>query len=419
VVEKRYEWADGAVLEEHSRRKHKILREYVFDYLTVRCKLPQQERFRLAIVDGFAGGGSYQCGAAGSPLIFIEELKRAVEAVNTQRVVQGLGAIEVECLLVFNDASRDAIELLKTHVAPMQADIALTCPKLHLKVEYLNDFFEVAYPKIKALLCQGRYRSVIFNLDQCGHSHVERGTILDIMHSWPAAEIFYTFVITSLLAFLQKDEPERLRTQLDHLGIPANDMQALDGLMSRKDWLGTAEKIVFDAFRLCAPYVSPFSINNPGGWRYWLIHFANAYRARQVYNNILHDNASLQAHVGRPGLNMLSYDPRHDEGMLYLFDDSGRASAKTQLLNDIPRLVTEAGDAMSVMEFYESIYNVTPAHADDVHAAIIENPDLEVTTPAGGERRKANTIAVNDIIKLKNQRSFFPMFLKAAKSPKS
>jgi three-Cys-motif partner protein len=81
VVEKPYEWADGAKLEEHSRRKHKILREYVFDYLTVRCKLPQQERFRLAIVDGFTGGGRYQCGTPGSPLIFIEELKRAVEAV--------------------------------------------------------------------------------------------------------------------------------------------------------------------------------------------------------------------------------------------------------------------------------------------------------------------------------------------------
>jgi three-Cys-motif partner protein len=114
VVEKRYEWADGAKLEEHSRRKHKILREYVFDYLTVRCKLPQQERFRLAIVDRFAGGGRYQCGTPGSPLIFIEELKRAVEAVNTQRAVQGLGAVEVEYLLVFNDASLDAIELLKT-----------------------------------------------------------------------------------------------------------------------------------------------------------------------------------------------------------------------------------------------------------------------------------------------------------------
>lgn len=413
MVEKRYEWADGAKLEEHSRRKHKILREYVFDYLTVRCRLPQQERFRLAIIDGFAGGGRYQCGSPGSPLIFIEELKRAVDAVNTQRAAQGLGAVEVECLLIFNDASRDAIELLKTHVAPMQVEASQSCPKLHLRVEYLNEFFEAAYPDIKRLLGQGRYRSVIFNLDQCGHSHVERNTILDIMHSYPAAEIFYTFVISSLLAFLQKDQPERLRAQLGHLGLTSNDIQALDALMSQKDWLGTAEKIVFDAFGLCAPYVSPFSINNPGGWRYWLIHFANAYRARQVYNNILHDNASLQAHFGRSGLNMLSYDPKHDEGMLYLFDISGRASAKNQLLGDIPRLIMESGDAMPVMEFYESIYNITPAHADDVHAAIIENPDLEVITPAGGERRKANTIGVDDIIKTKKQISFFPMFLNA------
>ncbi|WFU25601.1 three-Cys-motif partner protein TcmP [Bradyrhizobium sp. CB1717] len=287
-----------------------------------------------------------------------------------------------------------------------------------MRVEYLNEFFEAAYPQIKTLLEQGRYRSVIFNLDQGGDSHVERDTLLDIMHSYPAAEIFYTFMISSLLAFLQKNQPEQLRTRLAHLGLTSASIDALNSLMSKNDWLGTAEKIVFDAFRLCAPYVSPFSINNPGGWRYWLIHFANAYRARQVYNNILHDNASLQAHFGRSGLNMLSYDPRHDEGMLYLFDAKGRASAKDQLLGDIPRLVTESGDAMSVIDFYESIYNVTPAHAEDVHAAIIENPDLEVITPAGGERRKANTIGVNDVIKVKTQRSFFPMFLNAAAKKK-
>lgn len=413
MVEKKYEWTSGAKLEEHSRRKHKILREYVFDYLTVRCKLPQQGKFRIAIIDGFAGGGRYQCGSPGSPLIFIEELKRAVEGVNAQRVVQGLGTIEVECLLIFNDANTDAIELLKTHVAPMLVEANLSCPKLHLKIEYLNYTFESAYPHIKNLLMQGRYRNVIFNLDQCGHSHVERNTILDIMRSYPAAEVFYTFVISSLLAFLQKDQPERLRAQLDHLALNNNDVQALDALMSHKDWLGTAERIVFDAFRVCAPYVSPFSINNPGGWRYWLIHFANVYRARQVYNNILHDNASLQAHFGRSGLNMLSYDPKHDEGMLYLFDVSGRASAKEQLLGDIPRLIVEAGDVMPVVAFYESIYNITPAHADDVHAAIIDNPDLEVITPAGGERRKANTIGVDDVIKIKKQTSFFPMFLNA------
>ncbi|UYN97272.1 MAG: three-Cys-motif partner protein TcmP [Enhydrobacter sp.] len=413
MVEKRYDWNEGAKLEEHSHRKHKVLREYFFDYLTVRCKLPQQERFRLAIVDGFAGGGRYQCGTPGSPLIFIEELKRASESVNAQRTAHGLSAIEIECLLILNDESAAAIELLKTHVAPAQVEVAQTTPKLHLRIEYLNQAFESAYPNIKGLLERGRYRSVVFNLDQCGHSHVERTTIVDIMRTYPSAEIFYTFMISSLLAFLQRTEPDRLRTQLAYLNLSQLDLQNLDSsIVSNNGWLGAAERIVFEAFRMCAPFVSPFSINNPNGWRYWLIHFANVYRARQVYNNVLHENSSLQAHFGRSGLNMLSYDPSHD-GKLYLFDMSGRASAKNQLADDIPRLVMESGDAMPVSDFYESIYNITPAHTDDVHSAIIENPDLEVVTPSGGERRKANTIAVNDVLKIKTQRSFFPLFLNA------
>lgn len=65
------------------------------------------------------------------------------------------------------------------------------------------------------------------------------------------------------------------------------------------------------------------------------------------------------------------------------------------------------------MNFYESIYNSTPAHADDIHASIIENPDLEVNTKTGGKRRKSNTIGADDYIQLKKQRSFFPIFEKA------
>ena len=72
MAEKPYERAGGATLEHHSRRKHKILREYFAQYLGVRCQLPQQTQFRLAIVDGFAGGGLYSCGTAGAPFILID-----------------------------------------------------------------------------------------------------------------------------------------------------------------------------------------------------------------------------------------------------------------------------------------------------------------------------------------------------------
>ena len=140
---------------------------------------------------------------------------------------------------------------------------------------------------------------------------------------------------------------------------------------------------------------------------YWLIHFANFYRARQVYNNILHQNSSAQAHFGRSGLNMLAYDPTHEAGTLYLFDQSGRESAKGQLLEDIPRLISESGDVIGVWGFYESIYNAILAHTDDVHTAII-NLDIEVITPAGGETPEGKHHQRKRCSEAQNSEKFLP-----------
>lgn len=418
MVEKPYQWATGATLEEHSKRKHDILRHYFSRYLTVRCQLPQQTRFRLAIVEGFAGAGRYTCGAAGSPIIFIEGLRATCEAFNLRRAEEGFAPLDIECLLILNDADAETIEILKTNLQPLLAAAKEEVPRLHLMVEFSSKPFEEAYPEIKQRLLAARYRNVVFNLDQCGHKHVERRTLIDIMRSWPSAEIFYTFAIESLLTFLSRTEPQLVQKQLSYLGLPAGGFDVLDGLMNKDTWLGSAERMVFEAFGDCAPFVSPFSINNPDGWRYWLIHFANSYRARQEYNDILHLNSSSQAHFGRSGLNMLAYDPTHD-GALYLFDLSGRDSARSQLAEDIPRLVSEYGDAIIIGDFYESIYNMTPAHMNDIHGAMIDNPDLEVLTGAGGERRRAGTIAASDILRMKQQRSFFPMFFGVPKPPEN
>lgn len=409
-MEKRYLWTDGVELEDHTRRKHKILREYFARYLEVRCARPQQTKFRLAIVEGFAGGGTYKCGTAGSPIIFIEELRAAVESFNTKRQIEGMASLDIECFLAFNDDDPEAINLLRSYVEPVIAVTRTEVPKLHLKVEYFQKPFESLYPEVKQLLVQGRYQNVLFNLDQYGHSDVKLSTLLDISSLFASAEIFYTFGITSLLAFLHKSNPQLLARQLGFLGVTTASLSSLDGQMSRREWLGAAERLVFESFRGCSRYVSPFSINNPDGWRYWLIHFANNYRARQEYNNVLHRNSSMQAHFGRSGLNMLFFDPSQSENVLYLFDVSGRQVATQQLLEDIPRLVTDFGDAISVNEFYASIYNMTPAHTDDIHAAMIDNPDLQVLTPSGGERRKANTIDAGDTLRMKSQRSFFPIF---------
>lgn len=309
-------------------------------------------------------------------------------------------------------AEPGTIDILKGRVEPLVAAARAEVPKLHLQVVYFDKPFEELYPEAKALLAQGRYQNVLFNLDQYGHSDVEAKTITDIGTSFSSAEVFYTFAISSLLAFLPKSNPALLAKHLSFLGATPTNISVLESQMSKNEWLGAAERLVFEAFRSCAQFVSPFSINNPSGWRYWLIHFANNnYRARQEYNNVLHQNSSMQAHFGRSGLNMLAFDPAHDEGSLYLFDVSGRTRAKEQLLEDIPRLVTEFGDAVSVSQFYSSIYNMTPAHMDDIHGAMIENTDLEIVTETGGERRKHNTIRPDDTLRMKKQRTMFPLFL--------
>jgi three-Cys-motif partner protein len=192
-------WTTGATLEEHSKRKHKVVGEYIARYLAVRCQFPQQSRFRLAIVDGFAGGGRYKCGNPGSPLIFLEELRVATEAFNVRRLAEGMSPIDIECLLILNDYDSKTIALLKENVAPLIAHISQNVPRLHLRVEYREMKFEVAYAEIKQLIEKGKYQNVLFNLDQCGTSKVDIDTISDIVASFTSAEIFYTFGIETLV----------------------------------------------------------------------------------------------------------------------------------------------------------------------------------------------------------------------------
>lgn len=408
MVGKSYDWEGGAELEEHTKKKHQILREYFREYLITRCKLPQQEKFRLAIIDGFAGGGLYACGGFGSPLIFIDVLIKTSIEINIERDKQGLKPLGIECYLVLNDKTTPVVEQLKRNVSPLLLE-AESIEQLYIHTYYCSGEFELIYPEIKQRLIAEKYRNVFFNLDQCGYSQVTSPIIRDIILSWKSAEIFLTFMIKSLLTYLSPNsksngvplEPE-MRQKIDAL------LKDSDSIMGKREWLAEAELIAFHHLKDCAAFVSPFSIQNPSGWQYWLMHFATSYRARQVYNDVLH-RCGAQAHFGRSGLKMLSYNP-NCEGQLYLFDKSSREAAKEALYDDIPRFVAESGDALSMHEFYVSAYSETPAHSEDIHEIIMSNEDMEVITESGGRRRQANTIKPSDTLKIKSQKSFFFLF---------
>ena len=409
MAKKPYDWKTTR-LDDHSKQKHKVIGEYFRQYLITRCKIPQQEKFRLSVVDAFSGAGKYACGNYGSPLIFIETLKKSLVEINTTRAANGMKQIEIECLFIFNDADKEAIELLKENVTPFLADIKATCPQLHVQMHYFSEDFDKIYTDLKTSL-QSSYGNVMFNLDQYGSKDVNREIIKDIFQTWKSAEAFLTFSIGTVLTYISMNkEKNSVLTKDEDL---LKEIYALTEatVLNKKEWLALVEKVIFSRLGELAPYSTPFSIHNKEGWRYWLLHFANSPRARQVFNDVLHENSSAQIHIGRSGLRMLSAEP--SEGTPYLFDTTSREAAKKELYEDIPRLITEQGDAMNVGDFRARIYNETPAHSDDINAMILANPDLEVlTSDGGGARRSANAIRSEDTIRIKSQKSFsFPLFL--------
>lgn len=407
---KEYGWSseDGAVLGDHSRKKHQILERYFEKYLETRCANPMQSRFRIAIVDGFSGAGFYACGSPGSPIIFIRTLIRAVNNINLKRRLEGVKtSLEVDCFLVMNDTNQFAIKQLRVSVNIELERLKESCSFLKIIPHYINNKFEKCYSDIKELVVKGKYSNVFFNLDQCGYSHVSKFIVRDIMNSWRSPEVLLTFMFSSMLAFLSEKTIDN--SSLDDCLI--RKIKEVDRLSSKVERLAITEQVIFGYLKDAAPFSSPFAINNPEGWKYWLIHFARSFRARQVYNDVLHELEHVQIHAGRSGLEMLSYDPR-DECQIYLFDQDSREQAKLYLYDDIPRFMTDYNNRLpiSMESFYMSTYNETPAHSDDIHDAVLSNPELEVLTDKNKPRRKATAIRSSDTLRLKNQRTFFSMF---------
>lgn len=400
VISNHYDWFNGAEIKPHSRVKLDILGEYLREYVNVRCGLPQQERFRLSIVDGFCGGGLYSCGTLGSPLVIIQSLSKISHEVNISRQTEGFKPISFQFHLYFNDIEAGAIDALKIAVEGKLQEIA----DGGANAQFLTDFsvgdFEKNLPVIEQQIVNSKVRNSIFNLDQYGYSGISEDTLRRVLRLTRSAEVFLTFSIQSFLTFVSPAKKQKTK-------IFEGQISDISLNKTKKEWLADVEQLVFEEFHAVAPFVSPFSINNTDGWEYWLVHFAQAYRARQVYNDILHRKKNSQAHVGRSGLQMLRYSSV-EETSLYLFDKESREIARSELLGDVPQFLTDSvkDQTLSVENFYERTYNQTPAHSDDVNSALINSNEIEVVTSHGGKRRKAQMIKKSDFIRLAPQRTF-------------
>ncbi|MDX2023276.1 MAG: three-Cys-motif partner protein TcmP [Deltaproteobacteria bacterium] len=420
MPKKEYGWGSGSIPEiaPHSLAKHRILRQYVETYIRVLTANPRIDRLRLALVDGFAGGGEYVGQGStivhpGSPQILLDATSAAEAAANTTRTKPF--TIDARFYFVEKDAT----------TAKYLQSVLCRRPTWHSeaqKVSILVGEFESRIDSVLAdIAAGGRANRTIFVLDQYGYTAVPVPLIGRIFNALPNAEVFLTVAVGWITAYLPT-----ARSAAEKLGI---DASVLDRICQRQDDVFSPEdadrrpdllavqRILHHAFtnspgsRFYTPF---FILSRESNRPYWFLHMANSRRANDVVKALHWKLQNHFEHFGGPGLTMLGYDPQEDPGVTrqsrFVFDDPAMARTRLALVNEIPRRIRELNPSgVSLADLFGAVSNETPATLSMLGESVRElclARELIKTGREGQKREPSTATKPDDVIRLSRQRSF-------------
>lgn len=401
-------------LKAHSVAKLDVLRSYIEDYIVILCTgNPGQDRFRLTLVDGFAGGGIYDDGAVGSPLVLLEAVKVAEFRVNQSRTKP----LTIDCHFYFVESDAAAAECLE-HQLKHRGCGNLLGESIFL----IRSEFESAHSRIVSESQQRFSRGgsrVIFFLDQCGYTDAPPPLLRSISEklNWKA-EFIINLAIDWLTVYV-RDEPT-FRKVFPSLGLghvlPVENV--LDAVKNPAfDAQYVVESLVGPAFKEVSgsPFFSPFYIQAPQSNRgYWLVHLAPQSRARTAMLDVYWRVANGCRHFGHTGLDMLSFKPdANPDGYLagLEFGETTKTSVLDSLVQDFARSIRDMhSTGITYREFLDAYCNRMMANDDMVRTALVrlmQAGEIDVVGEKGGGKR-VDTVAADDIIKPGSAPLLFP-----------
>lgn len=424
MTEVHYDWAPGEAyptIQQHSVVKHEILRAYLSAYIQTLISNPNREEFRLALVDGFAGGGVYRHGTTGqevlgSPFIMLQSTAEAEFQVNKDR--QKPVVLDLDYFFV--EADKGAAALLEHELKVrgyghrLGNDVFLRHDEFENQASQIIEHVQGRMPR------SGR---AIFVLDQYGYSKVPATLIRKILQSLQGSEVILTFAVDAMLNYVS-DKQDVTQGLLDRLGTPdaLRGRKIEDIKRNERDWRLFIQSCLYkDLVESCGgKYFTLFFIrSSKGHGDYWLIHFSQKARARDVMTKIHWEKNTNFIHYGGAGMEMfhaLGYVPKQDESFTgqsslgFCFDESAHTASVTALMEQIPRLIYPDPDGMTFGELFATTCNMSPASANIYRAAIgqlMAIGDLEAVTHDGGIRRSSNRIHDADFIIPSRQRRLF------------
>jgi three-Cys-motif partner protein len=414
-----YDWIWGSpppLLKRHSEVKHALLRQYLVEYFLTLVSLPQQDRIQLTIVDGFCGGGLYINESLqevpGSPIVILEAVQEAEAQINLRQERRKPIDIDVELICV--DESRSALHYLQNLLRQRGFGTALDKQKIRLVHGAFADCCNAAVQRASDR--SPKSGRALFVLDQFGYAAVPIRCLQDIFARLKRAEVILTFYVDALLSFLSGDN---LSSFARSTGISGNiHAKELDEMKQTPNWRVHLQSSLYQSLteQCSAKFYTPFFIRpERGHGDFWLLHLSQHWKARDVMATTHWSHHNHFAHYGAAGFNMFStgYIGKIDDGNKlqagFDFSEVAATVSRDTILAQIPAMLSEGREGMTVEQFFMDLINTTPATRRMVEATLLElhhRGDIRVVDEDGDATKARVSLKPDLILKLPSQRTF-------------
>ena len=376
-------------IEPHSKAKLDVLRRYIQEYFDRLNVNPQREEFKLDLIDGFAGGGTFHDGnteISGTPLVMLEEAEEAEERLNRKRKKR----LHINCKFYFVDKE----EAHTDHLRKVLKERGYRVDEDRIVVR--TGLFENEVKNILRSIKQRQPRigRAIFLLDQTGFSQVELSLVSNILSELHAAEVILTFAADALVNHLAIT-PEIIKAASP---LQLTESRISDLIQYKKGVGGRAlvQRTLRNHIRIVtgAEYDTPFFIRPRESRRaLWFLHLSRHPTARDVMIQLHWDIQNRFEHYGPGDFGMLGWDALRDSSNLPLFrfGDLDKKRMQDQLLDSLPgklySLVSE--QAVTVDAMRHIFANQTAARFSDLDEIILQlvrGKELQILNPEGKVR---------------------------------
>lgn len=397
---KKFEWnlnESPPPIESHSQAKLDVLRSYLEQYFNTLNRHPGAEEFKLDLVNGFCGGGLYQSDGgqvSGSPLVMLEETRKAEQRINEMRKKP----IHFNVKFHFVDLEKRHTDYLRSVLKQRGYDLSKDQIEIHTAP------FEKVAKNIVGDIKKRQPRSgrSLFLLDQKGYSAVHFDSIRQIFQELRNAEVILTFAAETLRVFAQKG-PVYLKGL-----IPAKlGQREIDEILEddSKRGRGVLQRVLRVHIRreTGAMFDTPFFLRPKKSRRaLWFLHLSRHAKARDVMIERHWDVQNTFEHIGTGGFQMLGYDAilHSSEPELFNFTEMDNDDMRKELLNQMPdELYDLVGtDSLSVGAIHQKFSNKTAARfsdMDEIILRLVKEREFDLIGADGRNRNRKRIKTIN------------------------